>query len=62
MTLATAAKTNGWLSSVAWGWDNTSQSLTDVGLPEDWPTTEYLQPWHGYWVQTFTNGVTLKVQ
>jgi len=62
VSLTTAAKTNNWLSSVVWGWDNASQSLTDVGLPEDWPTSELIQPWHGYWVQTMTDGLTVTLQ
>lgn len=41
-----------WLYSVGYWWDSSTQSLVDVGLPEDLPTTEEMTPWHGYWVQS----------
>lgn len=39
----------GWLDSVGYWWDNSTQSLLDIGLPDDFPTTTDLKPWHGYW-------------
>jgi hypothetical protein len=61
-SMETAAKTNGWLDSVGWWWDNSSQGLRTVGLPDDFPTTEYLDPWRGYWIQTFHDDVTLTLR
>ncbi|MDH7481598.1 MAG: family 10 glycosylhydrolase [Armatimonadota bacterium] len=62
VSLATAAKTNGWLDSVGWWWDNSAQALQTLGLPEDWPASEYLVPWYGYWINTYTSNLTLTVQ
>jgi len=53
------AKTAGWISSMLWSWDSTTQSVIDVGLPEDWPMSTQIEPWHGYWMRTFVNGLEL---
>jgi hypothetical protein len=45
----------GWLQSTGYWWDETTQSLVDFGLPDDWPTTDQLNQWHGYWVKTNQN-------
>jgi hypothetical protein len=45
----------GWLSSIGYWFDNSTQSMIDIGLPDDYPTTDILRPWHGYWFQV-TNG------
>ncbi|MDI6827335.1 MAG: family 10 glycosylhydrolase [Armatimonadota bacterium] len=60
--LRIASKENNWLDSVGWWWDNLSQSLQTLGLSEDWPATDCLQPWHGYWVKTNTNDVVLTLR
>jgi len=44
------ARDAGWISSMLYGWDSATQSLINVGLPDDWPTTTQLEPWHGYWL------------
>ncbi|MDH7480498.1 MAG: PQQ-binding-like beta-propeller repeat protein [Armatimonadota bacterium] len=49
----------GWISSTFWWWDSACGSLRTVGLPDDWPDTTQLEPWRGYWVQSFTNGLDL---
>lgn len=46
------ARDRGWLLSIAVWWEAPYQSLRDVGLPDDWCYTDYLHPWHGYWVTT----------
>jgi hypothetical protein len=38
-----------WVQSTGYWWENQSQSQYDIGLPEDWPSTDTLYPWHGYW-------------
>jgi hypothetical protein len=43
----------GWLQSTGVWWDETTQSLVDFGLPDDWPTTNILQSWHGYWITAY---------
>jgi len=41
-----------WLNSIGYWWNATTQGLVDIGLYEwDWPTTNNLQPCHGYWFQ-----------
>jgi hypothetical protein len=42
----------GWLQSTGYWWDETTQSLVDFGLDDDWPTTNQLNKWHGYWMKT----------
>ena len=40
----------GWIYSVLYAWDPGTQSMIDVGLPDDWPISTQLDPWHGYWL------------
>ena len=60
--MRTAAKTNNWLSAFGFWWDSASQSQYDIGLPEDWPSATEMQPWHGYWVNTYVNDLTLRLR
>ncbi len=60
--LSTAVYTNNWLTSIGYWWDATVQSLSDIGLPEDFPSSETLQPWHGYWIQTNVDDLTLRLR
>jgi len=53
------ARDNGWLNSVGIWWDSEYQSSRDVGLPDDYCFTDYLQPWHGHWLRTFVDNLTL---
>jgi len=62
VSMSTACREKGWLSSIGWWWDNTSQSLRTLGLPDDFPESEYLQPWYGYWVQTYVDNLTLTIK
>ena len=39
-----------WLYSVGYWWDSSTQSLVEVGLPEDYSNSQEMLPWHGYWV------------
>jgi len=55
----TEAKAAGWISSMLWSWDSSTQSVVDVGLPEDWPMSTQIEPWHGYWMRPFVNGLEL---
>ncbi len=57
--ILTAAHTNGWLSSAGYWWDSAAQGLSDFGLPEDWVSSYVIEPWHGYWVQTHVDDVSL---
>lgn len=61
VSLATA-RDNGWINSVGWWLDSTSQSLQTVGLPDDFPTSEYLWAWYGYWIQSYRDNITLTIQ
>jgi len=53
------ARDNGWVSSVGIWWDSVNQSSRDVGLPDDFCYTDYLQPWHGHWFRTYVNNLQL---
>ncbi len=57
-----AAKTNEWLNSSGYWWDAVTQSLCDFGIPEDFASSEIIQPWHGYWVQTYVGDLSLILQ
>lgn len=58
-TFASAALTDSWLNSVGFWWDSSVQGLRDIGLPEDFPSTETMLPWHGYWLQTYLDDLSL---
>jgi hypothetical protein len=60
--ILTAAQTNNWMSSTGYWWDAATQGLSDFGLPEDFIDWNIIQPWHGYWVQTYVNDITLTLQ
>jgi len=62
VSLTTAAKTQGWLDSIGYWWDNSSQSLFDIGLMEDFSSTNVLQAWHGYWIRSHTDKIALIFQ
>ena len=53
------ARDNGWLNSVGIWWDSEYQSSRDVGLPDDYCYTDNLQPWHGHWLRTYVDNLTL---
>jgi len=53
------AKTNGWINSKGTWWDSVTQSWKTVGLPNDFPNTQYLKPWHGYYFKTNVDNLTL---
>ncbi len=55
VTLLQASQWNlNWLNSMGYWWDATAQSLVDIGMCLwDWPTTNKLQPCHGYWFQIY---------
>jgi hypothetical protein len=49
----------GWITSQAYWVDSPTQSMYTVGLPTDYPATESLIAWHGYWVQSFVDNLAL---
>lgn len=59
ISLQQAAKTEGWLNSQGYWWDNSTQGLCDFGIPDDWVPYETLLPWHGYWVQSYVDKIAL---
>jgi hypothetical protein len=58
-SMFTASRTNNWMNSAGYWWDAVTQGLSDFGIPEDFVSSEIIQPWHGYWVQTYVNDVSL---
>jgi hypothetical protein len=36
--------------------------MLDFGLPDDFPTTTELRTWHGHWVQSFVNNLSLTLR
>lgn len=57
-----SARDSGWMSSTGYWWDAGTQGLMDLGLEDDFIDYNVLEPWHGYWVQTYVNGLTLTLQ
>lgn len=53
------ARNAGWLCSVLYGWDNGTQGLFDMGLEDDWVTNTTIEPWHGYWMETYADDLRL---
>lgn len=51
-----------WLCAIGFWWDSGSQSQYDVGLEEDWPSSTHLKPWHGYFLQSYVNNLTLQLR
>ena len=49
----------GWIYSVLYAWDPATQSMIDVGLPDDLPTSTQLDPWHGYWLFSMADDLQL---
>ena len=58
-TLQAAAYTEGWLTSIGYGYDSTTQSMYDIGIPDDFPTRTVIEPWQAYWVRTLVNDVKI---
>lgn len=54
-----AAKSRNWLNSMGYWWDNEAQGLCDMGLPEDFVSSNTLLPWHGYWIQSYVDNLSL---
>jgi len=52
----------GWVYSVAFWWDSGTQSLMDMGVPDDLPSCESLTAWRGYWVRTFKDNLALMME
>lgn len=59
ISLETAARTRNWLDSVIIGWNSMTGSSFDVGLPDDYCSSDRLVPWHGYWVHPHQAGLSL---
>lgn len=59
ISLQEAAKTEGWLNSLGYWWDNSAQGLCDIGISDDFPWTETMLSWHGYWIETFVDKIAL---
>jgi outer membrane protein assembly factor BamB/peptidoglycan/xylan/chitin deacetylase (PgdA/CDA1 family) len=49
----------GWIPNALYAWDAASQSQYDVGVPEYWPSTTLLEPWHGYFLAAGLPGLEL---
>jgi hypothetical protein len=56
-----AVLTNGWIDCAGYWWDNQSQGLMDVGIPDCWGSTDTLLPWHGYWMLAYQGDLALIV-
>lgn len=56
------AEDKGWVDGVGWWWENSSQSLKTVSFPENFPASESLDPWHGYWLRSNVDKLALIVQ
>ena len=47
-----SAKSRGWLKSKMDWWDGEYQSLRTCGISTDFPYTQELYPWHGYYLKS----------
>jgi len=56
------ARGNGWISGTGYWFDSSTQSMVDFGLPEDFPTGSELYPWHGHWIQSLVNNLSLTLR
>jgi len=59
VSMADAVHTHGWLQPLGYWWDSSTQSLLTYGLPDDWPDTDTLLAWHGFWIQTNVDKIAL---
>jgi len=64
VTLGTETRTlqearGSWVISRANWWNTNTQSWKTVGLPLDFPTTQYYSPWHGYYFKSLVDGLIL---
>jgi len=48
-----AARDLNWVSSIGYWWQNSAQSLQDIGLPDDSTSSEILKSWYGYYMYTY---------
>ncbi len=56
------ARANLWINSIGYWWNAETRSLCDFGLEDDFATSVMLRPWHGHWVETYTDGLTLTIR
>jgi len=49
----------GWIDTSGLWYDNVTKGLKDIGVTEDYPTTQTLLPWHGYWFKVFSPGKSI---
>jgi hypothetical protein len=54
-----AILTNLWIDCTGYWWDNSTQGLVDIGIPDCWCSTDTLMPWHGYWIQVYQGDLAL---
>lgn len=58
------ARNWGWIDTICWWWDNSipGGALSAIGLDDEWMESSTLQPWHGYWLQTFIDDIVLTLR
>ncbi|MCX6374866.1 MAG: polysaccharide deacetylase family protein, partial [Armatimonadetes bacterium] len=49
----------GWIPNSLYAWDAARGSGYDVGVPEYWPSSTLLEPWHGYFIAANVPGLEL---
>jgi len=60
VTMETASTRNlGWIETSGLWFDNSVQGLKDIGVTEDYPATQTLRPWHGYWFKVYSSGKSI---
>ncbi len=62
VSLTEAARTYGWINSLGYWWQNSTQSLMTLGLEDDWPDDTYLRSWSGYNLQGLTDQMGLLIR
>jgi peptidoglycan/xylan/chitin deacetylase (PgdA/CDA1 family) len=55
------ASAAGWIDPIMWWWESSGQSFRTTGVPDDFPSTTQAEPWYGYWLRTYVDGMEMIV-
>lgn len=61
VSMSDAIHMESWLQASGFWWDSAAQGLCDFGLEEDYYSNTTLDPWHGYWVESLVDNLSLLV-
>ncbi len=61
VSMSDACRKELWIDPLVYGFDSSRQRIVVVGMADDYPDSEFLEPWHGYWVKSLKNNIALIV-